>query len=318
MNGLTLEFISIGVGLVLLCFGAEWFVLASSSLALNLGVTPLLVGLTVVAYGTSVPELVVSCLAALKGQGDIVVGNVLGANIFNATVILGIAALLRPMKVKLQLVRLDAPLMVLASVIAFALLYGGRMGRLSGAALFAGLVFYTWFIIRLSKKELAGVIKAEYHEGVAPKIKSRTTAILLMLVAFGLLVAGANLMIGGGVGLARRWGVSDALVGLTIISMGTSLPELAITVTAAVRGEADIAIGNVIGSGIFRLLGVLAIAALLAPYRIVHITHLDFCVMIGISLLLTLFLIRRFTLLRWEGAVLLFFYAAYLYHLIQL
>ncbi len=315
-RNMTVQFLLILFGLALLYFGAQWFVCAASSLALGVGVTPLLVGLTVVAYGTSVPELAVSSVAALQGKGDIVLGNVLGANTFNLALILGVAALCRPLRVKRQLVRFDAPLMIVFSVLCLFFLFSGHLTRLEGLGLLAVLAVYTFLVIHQARRGDAGASEAQFDAGLPRGLRSPAAAVAVLVASFGLLLWGADLMVDAGVVLARRWGVSEAVIGLTIISMGTSLPEFAVTVTAGIRGEADIAIGNIIGSVIFRILGVLGLASVLSPIVISGIGPVDFYAMIGSSILATAFLIHRLTLLRWEGAILVAAYLAYLYHLL--
>ena len=254
-------------GLVLLVLGAEGLVRGASRLAVRFGVSPLVVGLTVVAFGTSAPELAVSVGSAFDGQADIALGNVVGSNVFNVLLILGLAAVITPLVVDQQLVRWDVPLMVGVSLIAVLLGLDGSYGRLDGALLFGGIVAYTVFAIRKSRKESAAVA-AEYEAALDVEKARRSNPWLDALwVAAGLalLVWGATWLVNGAVSIAQALGVSEVVVGLTIVAGGTSLPELATSVVAAVRGERDIAVGNVVGSNIFNLMCVLGATSALAP-----------------------------------------------------
>ncbi len=309
---MTISLLLIAAGIAMLYAGGEFFVLSASSLALRMGLTPLVVGLTVVAYGTSFPELVVSGLAALDQKGDLVYGNILGANIFNSTVILGIAALIRPLHVHPELISLHAPAMIGATLAAMMLFATGLLNRISGTILVVLLMVYTIVSVRAARKASTNDIRAEFREGLPPRSRHPVLDLSIMAGCFALMWAGAQFMINGGVGLARLWGVSEAVIGLTIISIGTSLPELAISVTAAARDKADIAIGNVVGSNIFRLIGILGFCALLSPFQVFDIGWFDFAVTLALGALSLVFLLNQRLLLRWEGTVLLAAYFAYI------
>jgi cation:H+ antiporter len=310
MTGLFL----LAVGLVLLYVGAEGLVRGSAALALRLGLTPLVVGLTVVAFGTSSPELVVSLDAAFAGRGTIAVGNVVGSNICNVTLILGLSALIRPMKVQAQLIRLDVPIVVGCSLLLVALLFDGGLGRVEGALLGLGLAGYVAFSLYQARKEKPEV--RETISGVAPAPRGAAWVEGLFVVAgLGALVAGADLFVGGAVVVAERLGVNQAVVGLTVVALGTSLPELATSVVAAIRDEGDLAIGNVIGSNIFNILGVLGVTALAHPVQREGIDLLDLGVMTAAALLLLPLMRSGFRLNRWEGALLLAFYGGYIFYL---
>ncbi len=255
----------IGFGLVLLVVGAELLVRGASSLAAAAGVSPLVIGLTVVAFGTSAPELAAGLQASLGGAADVAVGNVVGSNIFNVLVILGLAAIVRPLAVEQRLIRLDVPLVIAASVAAWAMAVGGVIGRLEGAALVAAMVVVTAWEVRRSRAESAAV-RAEYAEGVpAGAGLSVPLATVAVAAGLGLLVLGARWLVTGSVDIARALGVSELLIGMTIVAGGTSLPELATSVVAAARGQRDIAVGNVVGSNLFNLLLVLGASAAAAP-----------------------------------------------------
>jgi len=300
------------LALILLFFGAEWLVKGSASLAIRLGLTPLVVGLTVVAFGTSMPEMVVSVNATLAGQGDIAAGNVVGSNIFNIGVILGLAALICPIRVGLPILRLDAPLMAGVTALAVFLLMRQEVGRLAGIGLFAGLLVYVAWTVIMARREGTND-PGDYEEGVPGPTRSPWLDGLFILLGLVLLVAGSRFLVGGATTLARGFGVSEAVIGLTIVAAGTSMPELATSVLAALRKQPDIAIGNVVGSNLFNLLGILGVAATVRPLSTPGIQPLDLWVMLGFSLLLFPLLWTAQKLVRWEGSVLLVGYGIYLY-----
>lgn len=308
------DFAFIVVGLVLLYFGAEGLVRGSSALALKLGLTPLVVGLTVVAYGTSTPELVVSVKAALSGQPGIAVGNVVGSNIFNIAVILGIASVIFPIRVNFQLLRLDVPIMVGVSLLLMAFFANGMLERWQAAVLFAGIVAYTVGSIIYAKKTATPDVQAEYAESVGDKKKPATLWLDLVFIigGLGVLVAGSRFLVDGSIGVARSWGVSEAVIGLTIVAAGTSTPELAASIVAALKKEPDIAIGNIVGSNIYNILCILGIAGLITPLPLGGVAWTDLYVMLGFSLALVPILITGFVIKRWEGFVLLAGYGGYL------
>jgi cation:H+ antiporter len=248
-------------GLVVLVFGAEVMVRGASRLAAILGVSPLVIGLTIVAFGTSSPEIAVSVQSALAGQADISIGNVIGSNVFNVLFILGIAAMIRPILIAEQLIRLDAPIMVGVSLLTYFLAMDGSLGATDGALLFGLLIAYIIFSLRKSKAE-GQEVQDEYAEEYAATIAKN-----LFLVGAGLvmLALGSNWLVTAAVTIAKALGVSELVIGLTIVAAGTSLPEVATSIVAAIKGEGDISAGNVIGSNIFNLMGVLGIAALVAP-----------------------------------------------------
>jgi cation:H+ antiporter len=311
------------VGLGLLVLGGEALVRGASRLALRLGISPLVIGLTVVAFGTSSPEMAVSVGAGLSGGADLAIGNVVGSNIFNVLFILGLSALVTPLRVSQQLVRIDAPLMVIASVLAFVLAMDGRIGRLDGTVLFGGVVVYTVFAIRQSRRE-SRAVQAEYEQefgGAGVPAKRIPAAPNLALIAVGLLllVVGSRWLVAGAVALARGLGVSEFIVGVTIVAAGTSLPEVAASVVAAVKGERDIAVGNVVGSNLFNLLAVLGATAVVSPDGIgvaAAALRFDFPVMIAVALACLPIFVTGWCIERWEGLVFLAYYVAYTGYLI--
>jgi len=234
------------IGIVLLYFGAELLVKGSANLAMRCGVSALVAGLTIVAFGTSAPELVVSIKAGLDGLGDIAVGNVVGSNIFNIAVILGISSILRPIKVHLNVLRIDTPVMLAASVFLMVVLYDLHISRMEGIFLFAGIISYIVFTIITARR--AGETKVDFPvEQLIPEKKvTLGLDMIFVICGLGLLVLGSRFFVDGAVGLARAIGVSEAVIGLTIVALGTSLPELATSVIAAIKKEEDIAIGNII------------------------------------------------------------------------
>ncbi|HOQ05431.1 MAG TPA: calcium/sodium antiporter [Anaerohalosphaeraceae bacterium] len=309
-----MTFLLIAAGLMLLYFGAEWLVKGAAAAAVRLGVTPLAIGLTVVAFGTSAPELTVSTHAALKGLGDIAVTNVVGSNIFNIAFILGLAAAIRPIRVTKQLIRWDVPVMIAVSVLCIVLLVNRHLSRPEGLLLVAGITAYTIWTFRQAKREpdLLGLAEVPKQGGASSGLWVPAGLAVLGLV---LLVLGSKLLIAGALQLARSCGVSEAVIGLTIVSAGTSLPELATSVVAAVRKQADISIGNIVGSNIFNILGILGLSSLVRPYSSPELTGWDLAMMLGTALLLLPLLRSGFVLSRKEGLFFLVLYGAYLWHL---
>ncbi len=310
------------LGLCFLIVGAELLVRGSSRLAAAVGISPLVIGLTVVAFGTSAPELAVTLQAALAGQADVVVGNVVGSNIFNVLFILGISALITPLVVSQQLIRLDVPLMIGVSVVMVGMALDRSIGRLEGAMLVAGLVAYTVWSIRQSRREHTTVKRAYEHEYGKAR-EDKTKAILLqMLIAAGglaLLVLGSRWFVEGGISIARMMGVSEFIIGLTLIAAGTSLPEVATSIIASLRGERDIAVGNVVGSNIFNLLGVLGSTALVAPTDIAvpsAALSFDLPVMLAVAVACLPIFFHESRIDRWEGGVFFGYYLAYTAYLI--
>lgn len=308
--------ISLIVGLALLVAGAEFLVRGSASLALRLGIQPLVIGLTIVALGTSSPELLVSVKAALQNSPGLSLGNVIGSNICNIALILGIAAVIRPIEVHRQLLRLDIPVMVVSSIVLCLFLLNGILERWEGALLFAALLAYVGYSIIKARQMRAALETFDTTHGDI-EIESRRPLTLFALIAGGLtlLLIGANLFVDGAIALAEMLGVSKAVIGLTIVALGTSLPELATSVVASVKKEGDISAGNVIGSNIFNLLCILGITALIQPLLSDAITTIDLLTMLGVACLTLPLLRTGFTLSRIEGAFLLLIYAGYTYSL---
>ncbi len=285
---------------------------------MSFGISPLVLGLTIVAFGTSAPELAVSVRSAWGGQVDIAMGNVVGSNIFNVLFILGVSALIAPLVVAPQLIRQEAPVMLGASFLLFALALDGGISRLDGALLFGLMVIYTVFLIRQSRKETQRT-KDEYAAEFAPSASSTwdrhwSVQILLILAGLGLLVLGAHWLVDAAVSFARALGLSEMVIGLTIVAAGTSLPEVATSVIATLRGERDIAVGNVIGSNTFNILGVLGVSGLVAPSALPvapAMLSFDLLVTIAVALACLPIFFTGHSIERWEGGLFLFYYVAY-------
>jgi len=309
------NWIWIAASLALLYFGAEGLVRGSASLALRLGLTPLVVGLTVVAMGTSMPEVMVSVKAALAGRGDLAVGNVLGSNLFNIGVILGLTALIFPMKVQFQLIKLDAPIMVGVCLLAPLLLMNGEVGRVEGVMLLAGICVYVAGNVWLARRSASREVQEEFQESMPKPTGSMAFDILFILGGLAVLALGARLLTDNSVAVARVFGVSEAVIGLTIVAAGTSVPELAASVVAALKKEPDIALGNVIGSNIFNILAILGAGAVVAPLSAPAISAVDIWAMVGVSALLLPILWTGLRVSRGEGVLLLACYGGYLYFL---
>ena len=312
---MLLDAVLIAAGLALLTAGAEGLVRGGAALAIRFGITPLAVGLTVVAYGTSSPEMVVSVSTALADQGNLAIGNVVGSNIFNIALILGVAALVRPAAVQAQTVRLDVPIVIGTAVLLAALLLDGAISRGEGATLIAGALTYTAFTLWSARRETAAV-QAEASEALLHEPSPAWRDALYVAGGLALLVGGSRMLVAGAVSIAQGAGMSEAVIGLTILAAGTSLPELATSLVAAVRGQSDIAIGNVVGSNIFNVVAIVGVSALVRPLAASGIGVVDLAVMVAVSVLLLPLLWTGFRLNRWEGALLLTVYAGYTTHLL--
>ena len=304
-------------GLVLLYFGAEWLVAGAARLAESFGVAPLVIGLTVVAYGTSAPELVVGIGAGLRGQGDIALGNVIGSNIANLGLILAVAALITPPRIDPSLRGREAAVLILSTASVPLLLLDGEVQWWEGLGLLGAALGYTiWMVATARGKspvDLAVVAGAAERAGLAGAPPGRLRQAGLALVGLALLIAGGHLLVDGAVGLARQFGMSERLIGLTIVAVGTSIPELATSVIAAIRGHSDIAVGNVVGSNIFNVLLILGASSMAGS---IHATPaelaLDLGVLGGMTAIAALVIRTRARVSRLEGTLLLLGYVAFL------
>ncbi len=303
-----LQIISGIAGIALLYYGAEYLIKGGVSIAMKLQIPSLIIGLTLVAFGTSAPELVVSIDATLKNSGDISIGNVLGSNICNIALILGLSAAISPLVVQKKLLRFDLPLLLAASVLMalFCYFFQG-VNRWQGAIFFAGIIGYTAYSIYSGKKE--GADDCEEVSGN----KNYPVWLAVIFIIGGLLglVAGAKLFVNAAIFAAQAIGVSDAVIGLTVVALGTSLPELATSVVAAIKGEQDIAIGNVIGSNLFNILCILGIAPLISPIHAPQIDIVDLLTMLLVTIALFPIMRTGWKISRSEGAFLLLLYIGY-------
>jgi len=309
------SFLFLSGGIFGLYLGAEGLVRGSVALALQLGLSRLVIGLTVVAFGTSTPELVVSVKAALDGLYGISLGNVAGSNICNIALILGISAFIQPLRIDAQVIRLQIPIMILISILLTVLLLDGHIGRFEGACLFLGIVGYTGYNLYRARKENPGPSGNSSDIPAAAPVGRIWVSLLFVAGGLGLLMAGAQFFLTGAVSLARNLGVSEAFIGLTIVALGTSLPELATSMMAALKKEGDIAVGNVVGSNIFNILCILGVTSLVHPIEMGGIRMIDMGVMLGVAILVLPMARSGFRLNRWEGAILLAVYGGYVFYL---
>lgn len=311
-------------GLALLVLGANALVRGASRLALSFGISPLVVGLTIVAFGTSAPEAAVSIGAALEGSNDIAIGNVVGSNIFNVLFILGMSALITPLLVNSQLIRQEVPIMIGASLLLLVLGLDGRLSFFEGGFLSVLLAAYTFFLIVQSRRETPAT-ESEFAREIQPAAAGNwddRLPVQLLLVGVGLaaLVFGSEYLVQASVNFAKTLGVSDLVIGLTIVAAGTSLPEVATSITAAFRGERDIAVGNVVGSNTFNILGCLGLSSMvsgeLGLVMAPSLLAFDIWVMLAVALACLPVFITGREIARWEGAVLLGYYVAYVAYLV--
>ncbi len=308
------------LGLVALVAGAEALVRGAGRLAVSWGISPLVVGLTVVAFGTSAPEMAVSVGASLAGSSSLAIGNVVGSNIANILLILGISALIIPLLVHEQIIRQEIPILIAASLVVVIMSLDGQISRLEAAALFAAVIAYTVFLVLQSRR--AGQESSEEFASEIPatqRDRHWSVQVLLLAVGLGLLVLGANWLVEASVAFARAFGVSDLVIGLTIVAIGTSMPEIATSIVAALRGQRDIAVGNVVGSNIFNLLAVLGAAGLVAGNGLAvpeAARNFDLWVMLAVAFACLPILMTGRVIARWEGALFLGYYAAYLLYLV--
>lgn len=310
------------VGLAFLTLGAEWLVRGASRIAAWAGISPLVIGLTVVAFGTSAPELAINIHSAMSGQPDIAIGNVVGSNIANILLILGISAIVAPLVVQQQVVRQDVPLMIGISIATYLFALDGLISTLEGFIFFGALLFYIGFLIRQSRRE-SREVEREYEQEYIPSEQKNLRGWLLNIglvaAGLGLLVLGARWMVDSAVEVARWMGVSELVIGLTVVAVGTSLPELATSVMAAAKGERDIAVGNVVGSNIFNLFSVLGLSAIVVPIGLPisqAALHFDIPVMIAVAVVALPIFFTGFYIERWEGFLFLVYYVLYTAYLV--
>ena len=317
---MLMQALTFGVGLVALIAGAEAMVRGASRLAASWGISPLVVGLTVVAFGTSAPEMAVSVGAALSGSSDLAIGNVVGSNIANILLILGISALVAPLLVAEQIIRQEIPIMIGASLLVAVMALDGGIGRVEAALLFVLVIAYTVYLVVQSRRA-SQAVEDEFASEIPASQWDRHWGVQAALVLGGLalLVLGADWLVGAAVTFARVMGVSDLVIGLTVVAVGTSMPEIATSLIAALRGQRDIAVGNVIGSNIFNLLAVLGAAGMVSTGGLSvpeAARNFDLWVMLAVAFACLPILLTGREIARWEGAVFLGYYAAYTLYLV--
>jgi cation:H+ antiporter len=320
LEGIMSDIVLFIAGLLLLVLGAEGLVRGASRIASALGISPLVIGLTVVAFGTSSPELAVSVKSAIAGQADLALGNVIGSNILNVLLILGASAVIVPLVVSQRLVRFDVPVMIVLSLMTLLLSLDGVIGLADGILLLIGLVVYIWYLVHGSRRQNATESDEFAKEFGAP---ARTPMewvfnIVLVLGGLALLVLGSDWFTSSAVSFARLLGISEMIIGLTLVALGTSLPELVTSVIAAIRGERDIAVGNIVGSNIFNIMGVLGVAGILAPAGVGvtdAVLAFDMPVMIVVAFACLPIFFTGGDISRKEGLMLLAYYIAYVLYL---
>lgn len=313
------------IGFVCLVLGAEWLVKGASSIASKLGIAPIVIGLTIVAFGTSAPEFAVSIGGAVSGNTNVALGNVVGSSTINILLILGLSAAIGGLSIEQRLLKIDIPILIGVCLVTYVLTLNDVVGRIEGGALFSGLIVYTVWLLRDARKAETEKVETEYSETVetlegASLSRPMPFHIGLVVVGFGLLVLGSRLLVTSATDIATELGVSDLIIGLTVVAAGTSLPELATSVLAAMRGQRDIAVGNVVGSNLFNTLGVLGGSAVFSSDGIPvsdEVIRLDFPVMLAATIVLLPICWNGFMIKRWEGFILAAFYVAYVAYLVM-
>lgn len=298
-------------GIVVVLKSADWLTNGAVGLATKLGISQIVIGLTIVAIGTSMPEFFVSIVSAIKGTPDLAVGNIVGSNIFNVLLIVGVAATVAPIAIQRATVRRDIPIAIVASIMLTFMMLDDNISRIDALILFAAFIAFIWITLRNSKNDANE--KDASTEKVIPTWKS------VLFIIFGLvgLVLGSNIFVDNTSSLAHGWGISDAVIGLTIVAGGTSLPELATSAVAARKGDSGIAIGNVLGSNVFNILMILGLTGIISPMHIQNITYIDMAVMVISMALFWLFSFTKLRVERWEGCVLIACFLGYITWLVS-
>jgi cation:H+ antiporter len=306
---------AIVIGFVLLVWGADRFVIGAGATARNLGVAPILIGLTIVAFATSAPEILVSVVASMQGTPALAVGNAVGSNIANIGLVLGAAAILRPMEVRSQTLRRELPALLVVTLFAFMLCSDQNLSRTDGMVLLVGLALLMYWIVALAFRSSASDPMGADYAAEIPSDMTMARALTWLAIGLGVLLVGSNLLVNGAVAIAESLGVSDLIIGLTIVAIGTSLPELAVTTVSAVKGEHGLAVGNIIGSNMFNLLAVMGLAAAIAPSDLdPQVLSFHLPVMVGLTMVLFVMAYSfggQGRINRWEGAALLMTFFAY-------
>ncbi|MFC0633678.1 calcium/sodium antiporter [Brevundimonas balnearis] len=315
-----ITYLMLALGLVLLTVGGDTLVRGASTAAKSLGVSPLLIGLTLVGFGTSTPELVTSLTAALAGSPGIAVGNVVGSNTANILLILGLTALIAPIAVDRTAFRRDGWMLVIAAVVCAAAVLAARIGPIWGAAMVAMLLAYL-VVAWLGERNAVDPERDKYEHIAEDAPKSGGGLLVglgLAVLGIALTIGGANLLVSNAIVIARDFGVSDAVIGVTVVAVGTSLPEMVTSVVAAMKRHADVALGNVVGSNIFNVLFILGVTSMVQPIQVpAEIARLDIWVMLAATALLVVFVRTGMKIVRWEGLALLAAYAAYIWSLVR-
>ena len=303
------------VGLVLLMWGADRFVHGAASAARNYGITPLLIGLTIVAFATSAPEILVAIVAAFQGEPDLAIGNAIGSNIVNIGLVLGFTAIVRPIPLGSDTLRREMPALLAVSLLTVSLFLDTFLSRIDGVVMLTGLVIVMLWLVRLGLRSAENDPMKVDYEAKIPKDVSTKAAVIWLLIGLGTLLIGAGLLVDGSVGIAQKLGVSEIVIGVTIVAFGTSVPELAVSLVSALKGEYGLAIGNIVGSNIFNLLAVIGVAAAIQPAALAP-TVLSLHIFVMVAFTLVLFAMThdyngKAKLTRLEGAALLVAYLAY-------
>lgn len=329
-DSMAINIVLLVLGVIIVLKGADWLTDGAVNIATRFGVSQMVIGLTIVAMGTSMPEFCVSMVSALKGTPDLAVGNVVGSNTFNTLLIVGCSALVAPIMVKRSSVKRDIPFAVVASLLILLFCLDGAIGRVDAAVLFAGFCLFMFVTLKYAKTTeehaaavatngaaTAAIPEASSSEASQASGTSMLKAVVMLVVGLLCLIAGSNMFVDNASFVASSLGVSDAVIGLTIVAGGTSMPELATSMVSAKKGNSDIAIGNVIGSNVFNILMIIGITGLVKPMHIAGITTLDLIMMLASMLLMWFFCRTTYKVKRWEGAVLTIVYLAYLTWLVM-
>lgn len=309
---LNILFIVVGIALVL--WGADRLTDGAVAVAEKMKMPQIVIGLTIVAMGTSMPEFCVSFISALKGTSDLAVGNIVGSNIFNALLIVGVSALVAPMTIMETTVKKDIPFALVASVLLLIMCLDGNISRLDAGILFVMFLIFMYMTLKGAKKQ--GADAEEAIEGEGKKPMATWLSVVWILVGLLCLIGGSNLFVEGATAVATNLGVSEAVIGLTIVAGGTSLPELATSVVSARKGNSGIAIGNALGSNVFNILAILGITGMITPMALKGITYIDLSMLVISIMLVWLFSFTKYKIERWEGAVLTAVFVGYIYSLL--
>lgn len=309
---MVLQLFLLFAGLAGLYFGAEWLVGGASRFARSFQIKPVVIGLTIVAFGTSAPELVTSLTAGIKHMNDIAIGNIIGSNIANIGLILGVSAIVHPLTIDMKLLYREMPIVVGISFLLYFMVWDGTLSRTEGAILLGGIVLYTCYVYRIALKE-ASLVEQEYEEFLGTEDTNVRKNIFLILIGLGALMGGAHFLVHAAIFIAKVIGISELVIGLTVIAVGTSLPELATSLVAAIRKESDISVGNVLGSNIFNILTVLGISSIIQPLSVNAASlRVDMPVMLFFSIFIIPLITWKFMISRVQGMLLLIGYAVYI------